>query len=178
MATRNESGDRLRLIVVDTGGTFNKRYRPTDGTLVVEPGSAAARSILGSAADNLEIDWLQPVCKDSLEMTGADRGAIVNALSAALARSPDAPVLVIHGTDTMPRTGEVLAEAFPECRILLTGAMRPFEIDPVEPAFNLGLAVGFLQASPAAGVYLAMSGLVRPLGELEKDRDAGLFRAR
>lgn len=178
MAARNESGDCLRLIVVDTGGTFNKRYRPTDGVLVVEPGGEATRRILGSAAENLDIAWLQPVCKDSLEMTDADRGAIVNKLSAALARSPDAPVLVIHGTDTMARTGAVLAAAFPGHRIVLTGAMRPFEIDPVEPALNLGVAVGFLQAAPTPGVYLAMSGLVRPLGELEKDREAGRFRAR
>ena len=176
MAARNDSSDRLRLIVVDTGGTFNKHYRPTDGALVVASGSPAARAILDAAAENLDVDWLQPVCKDSLEMTETDRDEIVEALSAAVERSPGAPVLVIHGTDTMQRTGEVLADAFPRQRIVLTGAMRPYEIDPVEPSFNLGLAMGFLQSEPVAGVYLAMSGLVRPLGRLEKDRLAGRFR--
>ncbi|HZJ82011.1 MAG TPA: hypothetical protein VFC95_04910, partial [Guyparkeria sp.] len=67
----------LPLILVDTGGTFNKRYEPLDGQLVVTSGSSAMRSILASAEMNLDVTWLQPVCKDSLEMTGADRDAIV-----------------------------------------------------------------------------------------------------
>jgi len=51
----------LPVIVMDTGGTFNKRYRPTDGTLVVESGASAVREILRSAEGNLDIEWLQPV---------------------------------------------------------------------------------------------------------------------
>ncbi|MCL7751812.1 asparaginase domain-containing protein [Guyparkeria hydrothermalis] len=164
------------VILVDTGGTFNKRYRPRDGSLVVEPGAQAAREILRSAERNLDIDWLQPVCKDSLEMTDVDRETIVASLCEAVARRPDAPIVVVHGTDTMARTGEVLARAFPGHCVVLTGAMRPYEIDPVEPALNLGLALGFVQGAPAPGVYLAMSGLVRRLGELEKDRAAARFR--
>ncbi|MCL7745354.1 asparaginase domain-containing protein [Guyparkeria hydrothermalis] len=176
MAVRNVTGSGFRLIVVDTGGTFNKRYRPTDGKLVVESGSPAARAILESAQENLDVEWLQPVCKDSLEMTESDREEIVAAVSAALGRAPHAPVVIIHGTDTMHLTGEALCAACPDERIVITGAMRPHEIDPVEPAFNLGLAFGFVQAEPSPGVYLAMSGLVRPLGQLVKDRAAGVFR--
>lgn len=176
MAAGNVSSDRFRVIVVDAGGTFNKRYRPTDGMLVVEGGSEAARAILASAERNLDVTWLQPVCKDSLDMTAEDREVIIAALSPAIQRAPDAPVVVIHGTDTIHLTGESLAKAFPETRIVLTGAMRPHEIDPVESALNLGLAMGFVQSAPSAGVYLAMSGLVRPLGWLVKDREAGVFR--
>lgn len=181
METRQGGGHEhrdgsLSIILVDTGGTFNKRYRPTDGTLVVEPGARAAREILRSAEMNLDIDWLEPVCKDSLEMTDADRGAIVTSLSEAVERRPDAPIVVVHGTDTMVRTGEALAEAFPRHCVVITGAMRPYEIDPVDPALNLGLALGFVQGAPRPGVHLAMSGLVRPLGELKKDRANGCFR--
>ncbi|HSH84821.1 MAG TPA: asparaginase domain-containing protein [Guyparkeria sp.] len=167
----------LPLILVDTGGTFNKRYEPLDGQLIVTSGSSAMRSILASAEMNLDVTWLQPVCKDSLEMTDADRDAIVAALRPEMTRQPEAPVVIIHGTDTMHQTGEVLATALPGRCIVLTGSMRPYETDPVEPAFNLGLALGFVQAAPAPGVYLAMSGLVRPLGRLVKDRAAGNFRA-
>lgn len=166
----------LSIILVDTGGTFNKCYRPTDGTLVVESGARAAREILRSAEMNLDIDWLEPVCKDSLDMTEADRDAIVASLSKAARRRPAAPIVVVHGTDTMVRTGEVLSRAFPDRCVVLTGAMYPYEIDPVEPALNLGQALGFVQGCPGPGVYLAMSGLVRPLGELEKDRARGCFR--
>ncbi len=166
----------LSIILVDTGGTFNKRYRPTDGTLVVEPGARAAREILRSAEMNLDIDWLEPVCKDSLDMKDIDRDAIVASLSDAARRRPGAPIVVVHGTDTMARTGEVLSRAFPERCVVLTGAMRPYAIDPVEPALNLGLALGFAQARPCPGVYLAMSGRVCPLGGLEKDCAGACFR--
>ncbi|MFO7808426.1 asparaginase domain-containing protein [Guyparkeria sp.] len=165
----------MPIILMDTGGTLNKCYRPIDGALVVRPGARAAREILRSADMNLDIDWLEPVCKDSLDMTEADREVIVASLSEAARRRPDAPIVVVHGTDTMVRTGEVLSQAFPRRCVVLTGAMRPYEIDPVEAAVNLGLALGFVQAAPCAGVYLAMSGLVRPLGELEKNREQGYF---
>ncbi len=166
----------MPVIVMDTGGTFNKRYRPTDGTLVVESGASAVREILRSAEGNLDIEWLQPVCKDSLEMTDADRAAIVASLTEAAGRRPDARIVVVHGTDTMELTGELLSRELPGHCVVLTGAMRPYEIDPVEPALNLGLALGFAQGYTRVGIYVAMSGLVRPLGELRKNRDNGCFR--
>jgi L-asparaginase len=164
------------LLLIDTGGTFNKRYDPIGGTLEASAGSAAVEAILGSTAGNWRVRVLQPVCKDSLEMTEADRQAVVAAIGSAGPEWREAPVIVIHGTDSMDRSAEVIAARLPGRRVVLTGAMRPFEIDPVEPAFNLGLALGFAQASDAPGVFLAMSGLVRPWRRLAKDRDAGVFR--
>jgi len=168
----------LPILLVDTGGTFNKRYDPVAGLLRVAGGSGAAERILAAATDNLAIRYLQPVCKDSLEMTPDDREAVVAAIEAVDASWARAPVVVIHGTDTMTETAEAIAGRLPGRRVVLTGAMRPFEIDAVEPAFNLGLAFGCAQADSRPGVFLAMSGLVRPWAELEKDREAGVFRPR
>ena len=53
--------------------------------------------------------------------------------------------------------------------------MVPFSIDSIEPALNVGLALGFLQNNPATGVYLAMNGLVAPYTDLAKDRNRGVF---
>jgi L-asparaginase len=166
------------MLLVDTGGTFNKRYDPVAGLLRVAEGSDAAGRILASASENLALEYVQPVCKDSLEMTSEDREAVVATIEAADAPWDRAPVVVIHGTDTMAQTADVIADRLPGRRVVLTGAMRPFEIDAVEPAFNLGLAFGCAQADSRPGVFLAMSGLVRPWGELEKDREAGVFRPR
>ena len=168
----------LPLLLVDTGGTFNKRYDPVAGRLRVEGGADAAERILASASENLALQCLQPVCKDSLEMTPDDREAVAHAIEVADAPWDRAPVLVIHGTDTMALTAETIAARLPGRRVVLTGAMRPYEIDPVEPAFNLGMALGFAQAGSEPGVFLAMSGLVRSWKELVKDREAGVFRPR
>ncbi|WP_372592106.1 asparaginase domain-containing protein [Guyparkeria sp.] len=171
----SDSSD-LPVLLVDAGGTFNKRYDPIRGDLQVVPGHAAVDMIVASARENLDLVCVQPVCKDSLEMTDADREAIVAAIDAADPRWRAAPVIVIHGTDTMEQTAEVIAGRLADRLVVLTGAMRPFEIDAVEPALNLGLALGFVQGASRPGIFLAMSGLVRPLGELAKDREAGVFR--
>ncbi len=167
---------RLPVVLMDAGGTFNKRYDPVEGSLCVQAGSQAARAILASAMANLDLHWSQPVCKDSLEMTDDDRDQVVHAVDSLDGRWTNAPVVLLHGTDTMAETAAWLDRARPDRLVVLTGSMRPFEIDPVEPALNLGLALGFVQGRNSSGVYLAMSGLVRPLGELEKDRGNGCFR--
>ncbi|MDG4867384.1 asparaginase domain-containing protein [Guyparkeria sp. 1SP6A2] len=166
----------LPVILMDTGGTFNKCYEPVSGNLVVQPGSQAARAILTSASVNLDLRWSQPVCKDSLDMTDGDRAEIVHAVEAFDGRWAKAPVVLLHGTDSMTQTAAWLDRALPDRLVVLTGSMRPFEIDPVESALNLGLALGFIQGCPGVGVHLAMTGLVRPLGALEKDRGNGCFR--
>ena len=168
----------LPILLVDTGGTFNKRYDPVAGTLRVAGGSDPAKRILASATDNLALRCLQPVCKDSLEMTARDREAVLAAIEAEVAPWDRAPVVVIHGTDTMEQTAAAIADRLPGRRAVLTGAMRPFEIDAIEPAFNLGLALGCAQIDSGPGVFLAMSGLVRPWDGLAKDREAGVFRPR
>jgi len=178
MSDETRPTDPFPILLVDTGGTFNKRYDPVAGRLRVEGASGPARRILASAEGNLELKVLQPVCKDSLEMTSDDREAVVAAITSVEPEWREAPVVVIHGTDTMDQTAAVLAERLPGRRVVLTGAMRPFEIDAVEPAFNLGLALGFAQSASEPGVFLAMSGLVRPPDRLAKDRDAGVFRLR
>ncbi|MGM0517394.1 MAG: asparaginase domain-containing protein [Pseudomonadota bacterium] len=170
--------DPLPLLLVDTGGTFNKRYDPVGGTLRVADESGAAGTILASAAGNLAVRAIRPVSKDSLDMTSEDRETVVAAIRSAVAPWDRAPVVVIHGTDTMALTAKAVAENLPGRRVVMTGAMRPFEIDAVEPAFNLGLALGYAQADDAAGVFVAMSGLVRPWERLLKDRSAGVFRPR
>ncbi len=176
MTDAKQANKRMPVVLMDTGGTFSKRYDPVGGNLVVQSGSAAARAILASATANLDLHWGQPVCKDSLEMTDDDRDQIVHAVDSLEGRWANAPVVLLHGTDTMAETAAWLDRALPDRLVVLTGSMRPFEIDPVEPALNLGMALGFVQGSARPGVYLAMNGLVRPLGELEKDREAGLFR--
>ena len=37
---------------------------------------------------------------------------------------------------------------FKDRKIVLTGAMKPYEIDKSEASFNLGMAMGFLKAKP------------------------------
>jgi len=75
----------------------------------------------------------------------------------------------------MSLTAEFLDEVFQDRKIVLVGAMNPFEIDRVEASLNLGMALGFLKAKVENGVYICMSGYIEPWDNLVKNRQIGKF---
>ena len=60
-------------------------------------------------------------------------------------------------------------------KIVITGAMVPFSINPIEATANLTSAYGYIQALDNAGVYIAMNGCLGSYLEVIKDRDMGRF---
>ena len=75
----------------------------------------------------------------------------------------------------MHLTAKFLSEIFDNKKVVLTGAMKPFEIDNIEATLNLGIAIGFLNAKPDNGVYIAMNGLISSCNSIEKNREEGKF---
>jgi L-asparaginase len=84
-------------------------------------------------------------------------------------------VLIVHGTDTMHLTAEYLADAELEKSIVLTGAMVPYSIDPVEASANFAFACGYLQNLETEGVFIAMNGVAGGYEAVIKDRNKGVF---
>lgn len=126
----------LRVTILTTGGTIEKTYDETDGSL------RNVRSVLHDVLSRMRLPDLEsrhvPVMsKDSLEMTEADRGVILAAVGDALA-SADA-VIVVHGTDTLALTGEYLHANLAGLGkpVVLTGAMRPFEFRDTDAFQNI-----------------------------------------
>lgn len=161
------------LRIINTGGTFNKRYDPIAGELVVPADDRAVESALASMRPNLDPVVSGAIYKDSLQMDDADRALLCGIVADVTERC----VVIVHGTDTMDASAEALARWLgnesPK-RVVLTGAMVPFSIDPVEATANLALAVtaaGYLDP----GVYVAMHGLVLPYARIRKNRETGRF---
>lgn len=163
-----------KWLLVNTGGTLNKRYAPLTGQLYVPADNQAVVRLLAPFAGNNPARVVGLVYKDSLEMTDADRAEITRCIK----QFPDLPALVIHGTDTMDQTARWLAERLPEQRIVLTGAMEPLAFGADEAISNFALGVGFLMAAADPGVFIAMHGLVRSQEAIFKDRAQGVFRPR
>jgi len=157
------------MLILNSGGTFNKRYNERDGTLDVPYDNQAIEQILQSTYGIYP--QAGAVYKDSLEMTYEDRRMIANIIS----ESEEKAFIIIHGTDTMQLTAEFLSEVFEDRVIVITGAMRPFEIDKIESTLNLGIAIGFLQAQPQNGVYVTMNGLLSTWDTIVKNRNQGKF---
>ncbi|MDA3909080.1 MAG: asparaginase domain-containing protein [Sulfurimonas sp.] len=157
------------MLILNCGGTFNKRYNPLNGELEIPYDNKAVEAILQSA--NFDYDIAGVIYKDSLEMDMNDR----KMLASIIMESKDDTFIIIHGTDTMGITAEFLSEIFDDRKIILTGSMYPFEIDNIEPSLNLGIAIGFAKARPENGVYISMNGFVEPCHNIVKNRALGKF---
>lgn len=160
----------MSLRIIATGGTFDKHYNELDGTLGFADShlpQAIARSRMTLAVALEQLPLL-----DSLDMQDADRARVLAACQAA---TEDA-LVIIHGTDTMGETAQVLGHANLDKTIVLTGAMIPYEIDNSDALFNLGFASGVAQTL-TAGVYVAMNGRVFAWDNVTKNRSAGVFEA-
>ena len=160
----------MTLSIIATGGTFDKHYDEIKGELVF--GSSHLPDALLRARISQSVTLTALPFLDSLDMQDADRQRILDACQSA----SDATIVVIHGTDTMPETAQVLGMAKLAKTVVLTGAMIPYEIDGSDALFNLGFACGVAQTLPP-GVYVAMNAQVFAWNKVRKNRAAGVFEA-
>ena len=158
-----------KKLIINTGGTFNKTYNSHTGLLEVDNSSQALEDIASKWLCDLDI--ISIIGKDSLEMTNQDRLELL----ATINQSSFTHIIVVHGTDTMDITAQYLADGELEKKIILTGAMVPYSIDPVEASANLASAYGYMQALEENGVYIAMNGIVDRHDKVKKDRKKGRF---
>jgi L-asparaginase len=158
-----------KILIINTGGTFNKTYNPLNGTLEIKSHSNALDTIASKWLCDFEI--LHIIGKDSLEMTNQDRLELLGTISQSSYHS----FIVIHGTDTMDISAAYIDEAGLEKQILFTGAMVPYAIDPVEATANFASAYGYMQALKNDGVYIAMNGIIDAYHKIKKDRKKGKF---
>lgn len=155
------------LRIIAAGGTIDKVY--FDAKSAYQIGEPQAGDILAEAGVTFDFMVEGVLRRDSLEMTDADRQLIRERVLAA----SESHILITHGTDTMTDTAAVLAD-IPDKVIVFTGSMVPARFRHNDALFNIGCAIGGLQALPP-GVYIAMSGQLFPAGSVRKNREAGRF---
>ncbi len=158
-----------KILIISTGGTFNKIYDPIKGEFIIDESSHALEEIASKWLCEFEI--LNIIGKDSLEITNHDRLELL----ATISQSEYHHILIVHGTDTMDVTAEYLADADLEKCIVLTGAMVPFSIDPVEATANLASAYGYMNALEQEGIFIVMNGVMGAYHKVKKDRSKGRF---
>jgi L-asparaginase len=166
----------LRIALISTGGTIEKTYDELGGVL------ANRVSVLDLLLASLElrgvtVDRVALMNKDSLEMTADDHDLIA---STALANCRDHDgVVIVHGTDRLARTGERIHERFlaaggPTRPVVLTGAMRPYELRRTDATQNVTEALLAVQLL-APGVYVSMHNRVLRFPGVAKDPRLGTF---
>jgi len=162
----------MNIALIVTGGTFDKEYDELTGTLFFKRTHVQEMLSLGRCrlSARLEIVML----KDSLEITDADRQVILEACQ----KSPESKIVITHGTDTMEHTARMLGPALADSgkTVVLTGAMIPYRFGSSDGMFNLGCAIGLVQALPP-GVYIGMNGQYFDWQNVTKNRREGYFHA-
>jgi L-asparaginase len=158
-----------KILIINTGGTFNKVYNPINGLLEIDNEGVALRKISEDWLTKFEI--LDIISKDSLEMNDEDRAEILDAIGSFV----DKRILIVHGTDTMDKTAAYLARAKLDREIVLTGAMVPFSINPIEATANLAAAYGYLQGLTQNGIYIVLNGVMGAYDKVVKNREEGYF---
>ena len=161
---------KSKITVINTGGTFNKRYNPLSGELEVPKDSLALDEII-SYCYNIDFDVLNVISKDSLDMSDADREFIVKTIK----NCKNENIIIVHGTDTIDLTASFIDENIKDKTIVLTGAMLPISINKIEATLNFASAIGFLNANIKNGIYISMHGSVKNYKKLIKNRELGKF---
>jgi L-asparaginase len=158
----------MGLLILVTGGTFDKEYDEIHGRLFFKDSHVEEMLRRGRCRVGTDIRTLMMI--DSLEMTAADRARIVSACASA---SHDR-IVITHGTDTMVETARAIAQAALPRTVVLTGAMVPYAFGSSDGLFNLGSAISFAQVLPP-GVYVAMNGMCFDWAAVRKNRESGCF---
>ena len=157
------------LLIITTGGTIDKIY--FDDMSDYQIGDPQIGQILHDMQVGFTFEVNALMYKDSLHVTDEDRHAIHDAIAASDATH----VLITHGTDSMVKTA-LLLDDIPGKTMVLTGALNPARFRDSDAIFNIGCAVGALQALPH-GAWLAMNGCVWDPKKVRKNRDKNRFEA-
>jgi len=156
--------------IINTGGTFNKDYDEINGKLIVNKTNKYIKQIINkSKIHNINIKGM--IYKDSLDITNDDRQKLLNYIQKTKIKK----IIIVHGTDTIDKTALFLAKYIKNKTIILTGAMKPFSIDPVEATSNLMSAYGFLQNDTKNDVYICMHGIIKKYTKIKKNKKLGIF---
>ncbi len=158
----------MAVLILVTGGTFDKEYNELDGTLFFQ--NTHVNEMLQLGRNKVEVKIKTIMLIDSLEMTNVHRQLIVDECK----KSKEDKIVITHGTDTMEITAKVLGKAGLQKTIVLTGAMVPYKFGSSDGLFNLGSALAFVQVLPF-GVYISMNGRYFTWNNVRKNRRTGIF---
>ena len=167
-----------RIAVLTTGGTIEKTYDEYTGALANHQ-SIVRRRLARLRLSATEVSVRELMSKDSLDLTEEDRQAILSATREALASEPaQTGIVILHGTDTLAKTGELLHRELGQLRVpvVLTGAMRPFAMQRSDGVQNLTEAI-FATGVLEPGVWCVFHGRALRFPGVTKDRARGTFVA-
>ena len=154
--------------IFTTGVTFDKEFNEITGELFFKKTQLYELLELGRSKLDVKIETLMMV--DSLKMSNTERQYIVDKCKNEKTNN----IIITHGTDTMVKTAELIANQITDKTIILTGAMIPIKFGSSDGLFNLGSAMSFVQVLEP-GVYITMNGRYFNYDNVRKNKKLGIF---
>ncbi|MBY0515760.1 MAG: asparaginase [Bacteriovoracaceae bacterium] len=168
--------DTRPLIILTTGGTIEKNYDESEGTLQ-NRNTMVENKILKKLRlpyTKVSVEFL--MAKDSLVMDEHDRELICQKIQELSQQG--APIVVIHGTDTMDITASYCFENAPNISVpvIFTGAMKPVGFDDSDAAQNVIEAV-MVAHLIKPGYWASFHSRLFEVPHFRKNRQKGTFEA-
>lgn len=168
-----------QITLITTGGTIEKTYDERTGELENRH-TVVGRMLRRLRLEDTAVNIVELMSKDSKLMDDRDRRRIVDTVR-AMGGDPDTEtpttgIVILHGTDTLEHTGEALLNAIPRPRvpIILTGAMRPYEMTRTDALQNLTESI-FAAGVVQPGLYCVTHGRALRFPGVVKDWNRATF---
>jgi L-asparaginase len=168
------SNEKRPLIILTTGGTIEKIYDETDGSLQNKDTIVKNKILQKLRLPYTEIEVHVLMSKDSLHMDDKDREFILESI-----RNYEKlmqPIVVLHGTDTMDQTANHCLRQHPKISVpvVFTGAMKPLGFDDSDAAQNVIEAI-FAARIMDPGWYMTFHGRLYKVPNFRKNKLKGTF---
>ncbi|MGM0533182.1 MAG: asparaginase domain-containing protein [Campylobacterota bacterium] len=163
----------MHIDIINTGGTFNKKYDPVTGSFLLDASNESILTILENTYDNISFSISNVINKDSNDMTDHDRMELTETIQTC-----SHPVIVVHGTDTMKASCAFVHQHLEvlDKTIIFTGSMYPYYVKQDESVFNLATSIAAVKFLKQPGIYIAMHGITDYYANVEKDYQNGKFQ--
>lgn len=168
--------EKKRILAITTGGTIEKSYCETEGTIANRESILHAKLVQRLRLPHTELKVLEIMAKDSLELNDHDRSTISDTIRSQ-SENYDG-IIVLHGTDTMAHTLRFChkREPNPTVPVVFTGAMKPAGFEDSDAQQNVTEALLASQILPP-GHYIAFHSRVFPAPNVTKNRKRLTFEA-
>jgi L-asparaginase len=164
-----------RIHLLTTGGTIEKTYDEREGTLFNRETIIKKRINNKLRLPYTEIIVSSLMSVDSLDMNESHRVEIFEKIN-ELSLLDGLPIVVLHGTDTMQYTAELVESRIQKLKspVIFTGAMKPLGFEDSDAVQNVTEALMAAQlVSP--GVYISFHNRVYNVPGVRKNLGFGTF---
>lgn len=171
----NNSLNKIRkIIVLTTGGTIDKSYDESAGSLFNK--ESYIKNVIKEKLrlPYTEIDVHSILAKDSLDMTDEDRNLILKSVKKYAKKGH--PIIITHGTDTMQLSAEHVERSWAEIpvSVIFTGAMRPFGVDGSDANQNIAESL-YASQFIGKGVFISFHGRLYSVPGVRKNHQMRTF---